>query len=196
MDGNGKVPVIGHIFMLLLGIYFINFIFLYKHLLYFVDVILYMALAIYFDNVIPTEYGTTKSPLFCFTASYWFPNSRRNFVTPEDMNDNQFIGEDIETIPGELKGKEGITIYNLKKSFSGFRKPTIHAVQGVSLKMYPGEITAILGHNGAGKTTLFNMLTGMVSTTSGTANIFGYDINGTGSYYNVPRYFCHSVWPS
>lgn len=47
---------------------------------------------------------------------------------------------------------------------------------GINLKIYPNEITAILGHNGAGKTTLFNMLTGMTSPSSGTANICGYDI--------------------
>ena len=39
--------------------------------------------------------------------------------------------------------------------------------------MYEGEITALLGHNGAGKTTLINMLTGMLSPTSGTASIYG-----------------------
>ena len=50
------------------------------------------------------------------------------------------------------------------------------AVDDVSLDIYPGEITAILGHNGAGKTTLFNMLTGMTSVSRGQARIFGYNI--------------------
>ena len=40
------------------------------------------------------------------------------------------------------------------------------------MDMYEGEITALLGHNGAGKTTLINMLTGMISPTSGTATIY------------------------
>ena len=34
------------------------------------------------------------------------------------------------------------------------------AVSGMSLDMYEGEITALLGHNGAGKTTTMSMLTG------------------------------------
>ena len=43
---------------------------------------------------------------------------------------------------------------------------------GVSMDMYEGEITALLGHNGAGKTTLINMLTGMLEPSSGTAIVY------------------------
>ena len=50
------------------------------------------------------------------------------------------------------------------------------AVDEVSMDIYPGEITAVLGHNGAGKTTLFNMLTGMTSVSGGEARIFGYNV--------------------
>ena len=34
------------------------------------------------------------------------------------------------------------------------------AVDNVSLEMYKGHITALLGHNGAGKTTTMSILTG------------------------------------
>ena len=34
------------------------------------------------------------------------------------------------------------------------------AVSGMTLDMYDGQITALLGHNGAGKTTTMDMLTG------------------------------------
>lgn len=44
---------------------------------------------------------------------------------------------------------------------------------GLSLDIYQGQITCILGHNGAGKTTLMNMLTGLSPPTSGTATIYG-----------------------
>ena len=50
------------------------------------------------------------------------------------------------------------------------------AVNGISLNMYEGQITALLGHNGAGKTTTISMLTGLYSPTSGNAVINGYDI--------------------
>lgn len=35
------------------------------------------------------------------------------------------------------------------------------AVAGMSLDLYEGQITALLGHNGAGKTTTMSMLTGI-----------------------------------
>ncbi len=83
----------------------------------------------------------------------------------------------MEPVPEAMMGSEAIVIDDLKKSYSAFRKPPVHAVKGVSLKIYEGEITAILGHNGAGKTTLFNMLTGMTASSEGSAHIFGFDIN-------------------
>ena len=51
------------------------------------------------------------------------------------------------------------------------------AVNGVSLNMYEGQITALLGHNGAGKTTLMSMLTGLFPATSGTALVNGCSIS-------------------
>ncbi|PRD23873.1 UNVERIFIED_CONTAM: ATP-binding cassette sub-family A member 3 [Trichonephila clavipes] len=50
------------------------------------------------------------------------------------------------------------------------------AVNDVSLNIYQGQITALLGHNGAGKTTTINILTGLYTPTSGTASINGLDI--------------------
>ena len=35
-----------------------------------------------------------------------------------------------------------------------------HAVSGVNLSMFEGQITCLLGHNGAGKSTTISMLTG------------------------------------
>ncbi len=52
-------------------------------------------------------------------------------------------------------------------------------VQGggrLSLKVEPGEIYGLLGSNGAGKTTTLRMLATMLSPTSGTAEVAGFDI--------------------
>lgn len=52
------------------------------------------------------------------------------------------------------------------------------AVDGVNLKMYNGQIYALLGHNGAGKTTTISMLTGLLEPTAGQAEVFGKSIFG------------------
>jgi len=43
----------------------------------------------------------------------------------------------------------------------------------LSLDIYEGQITALLGHNGAGKTTLINILTGVTPATAGSATVCG-----------------------
>ena len=50
------------------------------------------------------------------------------------------------------------------------------AVNDISFTVEDGEILGFLGPNGAGKSTTMNMLTGYISSTSGTALINGIDI--------------------
>lgn len=49
------------------------------------------------------------------------------------------------------------------------------AVNHVSFEAKPGEIYGILGPNGAGKTTLLRMLGGILTPTSGSIEVAGYD---------------------
>lgn len=64
-----------------------------------------------------------------------------------------------------------ISFENLSKSFE-----TTRAVDNISLAIVPGEILGFLGPNGAGKTTTVKMLTGMITPTSGTAEVAGFDV--------------------
>lgn len=50
------------------------------------------------------------------------------------------------------------------------------AVDDVSFLIEKGEIVGFLGPNGAGKSTIMNILTGYISSTSGSVSIDGYDI--------------------
>lgn len=52
----------------------------------------------------------------------------------------------------------------------------VTAVDALTLNVEKGEVFGFLGHNGAGKTTTISMLTTLISPTSGTAQINGYDI--------------------
>ena len=64
-----------------------------------------------------------------------------------------------------------IEINNLVKRYG-----SKFAVDDISFKIAEGEIVGFLGPNGAGKTTTMNILTGYLSSTSGTAVINGMDV--------------------
>jgi len=51
----------------------------------------------------------------------------------------------------------------------------VRAVDGLDLRINPGEVVAFLGPNGAGKTTTIDMLLGLSRPTSGTVSVFGGD---------------------
>lgn len=51
----------------------------------------------------------------------------------------------------------------------------IVAVDGLTMRVMPGEIYGLLGPNGAGKTTTILMLLGLTEPTSGTARVIGLD---------------------
>ena len=64
-----------------------------------------------------------------------------------------------------------IEINNLVKSY-GDKK----AVKGISFTVNDDEVLGFLGPNGAGKTTTMNIITGYLSSTSGTVKVNGHDI--------------------
>ena len=51
-----------------------------------------------------------------------------------------------------------------------------NAVKGISFTVNDGEVLGFLGPNGAGKTTTMNIITGYISSTSGTVKVNGHDI--------------------
>jgi ABC-2 type transport system ATP-binding protein len=66
-----------------------------------------------------------------------------------------------------------IAIRDLAKTYKGGKR----ALDEVSFEVPRGQIFGLLGPNGAGKSTLINILSGMVRKTSGTASIWGFDID-------------------
>lgn len=57
---------------------------------------------------------------------------------------------------------EQLSIEHICKNFSG-----LQALDDVNLKLTQGEILGLIGPNGSGKTTLINVISGLLSTTSG-----------------------------
>ena len=66
-----------------------------------------------------------------------------------------------------------ISLRNLCKTYAGGKQ----ALTDVTLDVPRGQILGLLGPNGAGKSTTINILAGLVTKTSGTASIWGFDID-------------------
>ena len=62
-------------------------------------------------------------------------------------------------------------------SLSGISKvfPGVRALSDVSLDLYPGQVTALVGENGAGKSTIVKVLTGIYQPTEGVIRVDGQE---------------------
>ena len=67
-----------------------------------------------------------------------------------------------------------IDIEGLTKTF-GRGRSAVHALQGLDLRVHPGEVAGFLGPKGAGKTTTIRILLGLIRADGGTARLFGSD---------------------
>jgi simple sugar transport system ATP-binding protein len=70
-----------------------------------------------------------------------------------------------------------LKLQNINKSFG-----PIDVLHDISLEVYPGEVTCLLGDNGAGKSTLIKLLSGVYTPTSGSI-----EMNGRIEKFSTPR---------
>ncbi|XP_041581402.1 ATP-binding cassette sub-family A member 9 [Vulpes lagopus] len=142
------------------------------------DALLYLALTLYFDKILPTEYGHRRSPWFFLKSSFWFQHPRADHVALENEIDSDSSPNDsFEPVSPEFHGKEAIRIRNLKKEYGKGNNEKVEALKGLVFDIYEGQITALLGHSGAGKTTLLNMLSGLSTPTSGSVTIYNHTLS-------------------
>jgi ABC-2 type transport system ATP-binding protein len=86
-------------------------------------------------------------------------------------------------VHGQIAEKSGppaaaIRVSGLTKVYAGGgRRPAKRALDAVDLAIPRGSLFGLLGPNGAGKSTLINILAQLVRKTSGTAEIWGNDLD-------------------
>ena len=68
--------------------------------------------------------------------------------------------------------KPAIALKGISKSFPG-----VKALSDVSLSLYPGSVTALIGENGAGKSTLVKILTGIYQPDQGTISVGDQEVH-------------------
>ena len=69
-------------------------------------------------------------------------------------------------------GELVLKVDKIRKQFGG-----LTAVNDISFDLHAGQIVGLIGPNGAGKSTTFNLITGVLSKTSGKVTYRGHDIS-------------------
>lgn len=169
-----------------------NFSVFYCIFMLVVDSVLYGLLAAYFDKVLPSEYGTQQPWHFPLTSlkSILFGKDGEGEYTTADLHQpllDQLEGTvsnaevKQEAVNGDLMSqiteKRTVSIRSLKKVFKTTGEDRV-AVNDLSMDMFEGQISVLLGHNGAGKSTTISMLTGLINSTAGEAFIRGKKMTG------------------
>ncbi len=71
-----------------------------------------------------------------------------------------------------------IEVMNIQKSFKTGDRQELLVLNDINLKMYEGEIVAILGKSGSGKSTLLRIIAGLIGASGGQVNYRGKPIDG------------------
>jgi len=107
----------------------------------------------------------------------WHPLPRRSGDTAGDPVVLARTGDtpdaDMPLRSGQGPHDVVLEVRDLHKAFGG-----IAAVQGLSLELHRGEITALIGPNGAGKSTVFNLITGAIPIDHGSVWLNAREITG------------------
>ncbi|CAF1219331.1 unnamed protein product [Rotaria sordida] len=150
-------------------------------IMFYVDAVIYLLLALYIENIWPGQYGIPKSIFYPFKLSYW-----RGYTKSKVQQVNEVINESYRTGSTSSNAFEstptdkelGVQLINVSKTYSFLFKsrPSVHAVSNLSMNIYNGQLTALLGHNGAGKSTTISMITGLIPPTDGQIIVNGFDI--------------------
>lgn len=142
-------------------------------LMMLVSVLIYALLLWYLDNVWPFQYGIPKHPLFFLQKSYWYTALEHDSEREGTIGAAEETSSDGVFEPPPPDVRTTIALSHVTKKFRGSNNK---AVDDLSLQIYDGQLTVLLGHNGAGKTTTMNMITGLFPPTRGRVHINGYDI--------------------
>ena len=109
----------------------------------------------YLENVIPGNYGITKPwyfPISSFFAKKKIRHIKRkssdalNVSACSSLEDQEYFEDESIYSSRNI----GIRVQNIRKTFKQLGKIKT-AVKNLSMNIYEGQISVLLGHNGAGK---------------------------------------------
>ena len=153
----------------------------------------HLSLLYYFEKIMPGDHGIAKPwyfPIYCLiekrkvkpgisqirrTAHLQEEATDADDSAPINITGEQQVPVFLEDESIYSRRRVGIKVKNISKSFTQFGVEK-SAVRNLSVNIYEGQITVLLGHNGAGKSTSISMMTGLIKPSNGNIYINGIDI--------------------
>ena len=83
-----------------------------------------------------------------------------------------------ETKTPLLEVRDLVKHFPIRKSLFGKAMARVHAVDGISLDIAPGETLGLVGESGCGKSTAGKVILRLIEPTSGSIRLEGRDITG------------------
>lgn len=148
--------------------------------MYLLGTLLLTLVFLYLDRVMPSEYGQRLHPLFFLFPQWWRRGQHRYQTLGGASEEDVELGplasaSHVEPLSDEqaslVRGGKSISVRNLCKLYGNKV-----AIESLTVDVFVGQVTTLLGHNGAGKTTLLGILTGLLEASSGEGSVLGCDI--------------------
>jgi ABC-type multidrug transport system ATPase subunit len=142
------------------------------------DFVLYFVLALYLDEVLPSQWGVPKHPCWLCLSKCKASNESMSNLTSSCPTERP-SGEDSDVFAERMRVRDllvqkrspPVLVQGICKNFSNKK-----AVQNLSLAVEKGSVLGLLGENGAGKTTFMSVLIGLLRPSSGDGFIGGENI--------------------
>uniref|UniRef100_A0A803M190 ABC transporter domain-containing protein n=1 Tax=Chenopodium quinoa TaxID=63459 RepID=A0A803M190_CHEQI len=172
---------------------------------------LWLLVALYLDNILPSENGIPKSPFYFLNPGYW--TGRGGFEALESgifgrtswlpkpemiMPDDEDVLKEENKIKkfmddGKVDPDVAVQIRGLVKTYPGKLdkkleiSPPFHSVKGLWVNFPKDQLFCLLGHNGAGKTTTISCLTGITPVSGGDALIYDHSVRSSVGMSNIRK---------
>mmetsp|Transcript_17366 Transcript_17366/g.24128 ORF Transcript_17366/g.24128 Transcript_17366/m.24128 type:complete len:436 (-) Transcript_17366:25-1332(-) len=154
----------------------------YVYIILLTQAVIMILLTHYFHNVWPSPYGIQRPWNYLFTSK---KKIQYNAVIDSDLYVEEGEGADCKMErqrATNVKRPLPVRLVFLKKEYEHLYKDSDDtgffkvALASFCLALDNGECVGLLGPNGAGKSTVMNILTGLITPTSGYAVIHGHNI--------------------
>ncbi|KAF2070624.1 hypothetical protein CYY_008063 [Polysphondylium violaceum] len=145
-----------------------------------VEAVIFLVLALYLEEVLPSDYGVKRHPLFFLQKSFWKGKDESKIEKVQVKPVLEGEGPDVQaerTRILNLPNLMALEVLDLNKVYPAQAgAPEKLAVKSLALAVDQGICFGFLGPNGAGKSTTISCVSGLFQPTKGTARVFGMDI--------------------